>query len=242
MFSFFTIVMTIKFNTMGGKDDDFIIKVANQADLIIEGGSGTRMWPFIDFRRFGFKGPYIRMDLTYPFETSGTSSTYTSKDGGTFEYLSSGGNCFRKEHVEPLIKRNSSKNSAFVSYNALANALFDEKHLNHWEKKSSEDRIPIPQAVEVLSSLPFKTQLHMNPAGFGTLVSREYAEAHLDNVEGIPSVKLSEEALILDTRNVDIGNHEHTDRFKTFIEESARRNWQLFLPKDDYDILYMTKQ
>src|SRR4030065_1847214 len=93
--TFCYIFMEVKLNTMEGKDDDFIKKVANQADLIIEGGSGTRMWPLVDFRKFGFKDPYVRMDLTYPDKFPGSLDTYISNDGNDCEYWSLGNNCFR---------------------------------------------------------------------------------------------------------------------------------------------------
>lgn len=232
--------MQVKFNTIEGKDNDFIKRVAKQADLIVEGGSGTRMWPLTDFRKFGFKGPYFRMDLTYSDKFPGTLDTYISNEGRTSEYWSLGSNCFRKEHMLPLVEKFSSKNLSFVSCKALANALFDHKNLNHWEKKSSEDVIPIPEAVEVLSELPCKTQLHFYPAGFGTIVSKEYA-TFFDSIRDVSYIEPYDGLLILDLNNVDIENHEHTERFKSFIEESAKKDWQFFLPKKDYDFIYMTK-
>jgi hypothetical protein len=235
--------MPIQFQRTVKNLDEIMKHIAKSTDLIVEGGSGTTMWPLVDFRKSGYEGPYVRMDLTYSDSSLGRPESYTAESGEILtDFWSYRGNCLRKEDMIPILGKFSPQNPVFFTTHALVGALFDDSNLNYLEKKRHEDRIPIPQAVAVLSDLPYRAQLHNVPAGHGTLVSREYVERELENVDKVPHVELFEGVLILDPKNVKIATHLHLHRFRTFIEESAKRGWQFYLPTEEHDVLYMTRK
>jgi len=240
--------MSIKFHTIEGKEKDIRKEIIRQDDLIIEGGSGSNLYQLKKFRKFGYTGHYVLMDLMYPDNSLEKPSVFITHHGERLYYFSYGGNCFRADHVRPVIERFNAKNPVFFTNRALPNSLFSE-YAFYYEnnstvnkKKLDEDIFSVAEAVDVLTSLPYIAQLHIAPSGYGLIISNEYVNNHEEEIEGFPFVELYDGVFLFDKRGDRIGEDvigEDVDtiRFRAFVEESVRKGWELYLPKDDYDVL-----
>lgn len=218
--------------------DEFI-----DSDLIIEGGVGSGMGPLCWLRDAGYVGPFVRMDLHPQFSGSIGDEPQTWSDDENKEYenfWNVNGNCFDYELLRNIKKKFKSENPAFLTYKALSNALFDN-HIDHFAgRKSESDIIPIPTAEGTLSRI-YKKQLHIHPAGFGIVVSEEYAKKNRKTIKSYPQINPMPNLIVLDESGVDIENHSHYLRFKEFIKESEKSGWELYLLTDRHDALFMKR-
>lgn len=113
-----------------------------QPDVIIEGGSNNRAY-LKTLVQATLHNPYIGLDLNPEIRDS------------KFTHY---GNCFRPEHVQPLITQYNSKRPALLSYYALEALLSDR--LNHEDRKDSEDRLALSVIVKFCTQL-YKVQFHI---------------------------------------------------------------------------------
>jgi hypothetical protein len=226
-------------------------ELAGYADLVVEGGVGANINPLCTLRDSGYSKPYVRMDLFPSFRGKTIHAEPQSwadmNTGITYaNFWNVYGNCFLPDAVRPAVKKFESKTPAFVSNNALVNALFDED-LDHFiGRKHSEDIIAIPDAVKNLSEI-YSMQLHLGPCGFGIIMSVDYERKHRYSVAAMPGFDPTktfspmENLLVWDERDVNLQHHWHFERFKQFVEESERAGWEFYLPSESYDVLFMKK-
>lgn len=184
------------------------------------------------------------MDLSSQYSSGLSERCQSWEDDDGKEYTNFWnvhGNCFHVDLGRKIVEKFSAKNAAFVSHKALANALFDS-HVNHWEgRKDDEDIVPTPEAVKNLTRINYKKQLHINPAGFGVVICKEYAKRNEEVIKSYPQINPVPNLIVLDERGVNIGDHWHYHRFKEFIEESEKSGWELYLLSDQHDILFMKR-
>ena len=226
--------MAIEFQSINKNLDNIIKEVIEETDLVVEGGAGTNMWPCTGFKKLGYEGPYIRMDLTFVGEAFEPSKYTSQKDGTVTEWWPCYGNCFLMEDMKHVIDKFNPKNPLFVTSNSLSNALFS-KEMVPGERKSDRDRISFSEAAGFLNKI-YKKQLHINP-GIFSIVSKDYAEKHKDELNGISKEEIYPNLIILNKTGSDLGLYE----LKNFIEENAKMNWDFYLSSEEDDILYMKK-